>query len=397
MDLVRDMEIGEVRGYLKEKYFNGRKSALLLGEAGIGKSVATREAARDIAQARDKSFVDFAAADEALIQDIVCNPEKYFLFHDFRATELEPSDLLGIPQRIEIAGLEAMRYVPLLWAICLNKTAGMLFLDEFTQIQRLDVEAASYKTVLDRRAGDTYFSKDVMVVAAGNAPEHSKLANLLSAPLVNRFTIIKVGRPTLSQWARWMDENHPDWDRRILGYLQHFPDALLKMPDANETLEGFPTPRVWTDIACEIARFSEAFRLHEAIGKLGQETGLEFMGYLDTDVPDIEVLIENPSRFATLEKIDAKYLAATFVGVWLSLHTPAKPDDKADPKQKDIERIIPLINVMQKDREEFLVLAILSAGTMKSRAALSLIRSNKDLKRCLVDIVELDQTLDIGV
>jgi len=76
-------------------------------------------------------------------------------------------------------------------------TSGILFADEFTQINRPDVEAASYPVILDHLAGFVQFSSGTMVIAAGNAPEHSSIAHLISAPLASRFKIIRIQPPTV--------------------------------------------------------------------------------------------------------------------------------------------------------------------------------------------------------
>ena len=83
--------------------------------------------------------------------------------------ECEPSDLLGIPK--EVNG--AVSFRPLLWARCLSKCAGLLLLDELTNVSRPDVISASYKLIFDRRAGFVKFHEDVFIIACGNRPEYS--------------------------------------------------------------------------------------------------------------------------------------------------------------------------------------------------------------------------------
>jgi hypothetical protein len=61
------------------------------------------------------------------------------------------------------------------------------------------VEAASYQLVLDHVAGFCQFSKDVMVLAAGNTPEHSSVAHMISTPLADRFKIIRIDPPTVDR------------------------------------------------------------------------------------------------------------------------------------------------------------------------------------------------------
>jgi hypothetical protein len=95
------------------------------------------------------------------------DPDKYFVYVDLRLTECEPSDLIGIPRDVD----SSVQYKPLMWARCLSRSAGVLFLDELTNLQRPDVISACYKLLYDRKAGFTAFHEDVLVVAAGNTPE----------------------------------------------------------------------------------------------------------------------------------------------------------------------------------------------------------------------------------
>ena len=80
---------------------------------------------------------------------------------------LRREDLIGIPRSHN----QMSFYEPLAWAVLLSCTAGICFLDEFTQINRPDVESASYQVVLDKLVGFVEFNPNVMVIAAGNSPE----------------------------------------------------------------------------------------------------------------------------------------------------------------------------------------------------------------------------------
>jgi len=167
------LKIGKLENYLTKLYKVGpinhtRQSTLLLGAPGIGKSMSCWKLARRLARAVEKEFVDYDDDKAAMILE---NPDKYFVFVDLRLTECEPSDLLGLPHKIN----GSVRFSPLLWARCLNKAAGLLLLDELTNIQRPDLITVSYKLVFDREAGFTKFHRDVMIVAAGNRPEHSSV------------------------------------------------------------------------------------------------------------------------------------------------------------------------------------------------------------------------------
>ncbi|MBS7287550.1 MAG: ATP-binding protein, partial [Candidatus Freyarchaeota archaeon] len=65
------------------------ETLLLLGPPGVGKSETIRRVAMKLAERKGLNFVEFA--DGADVDGDV------FLFYDLRLTEVEPSDLLGIP------------------------------------------------------------------------------------------------------------------------------------------------------------------------------------------------------------------------------------------------------------------------------------------------------------
>ena len=205
------MKIGELATLIPELYRLDKSSLLFLGPPGIGKSTGVNEAAEIIARELGKECISYSDQEA---ERILANPDKFFVNVDFRLTEAEPSDFLGIPR--ERNG--AVAYHPLLWAMCLSKAAGILFLDEITNVQRLDVISATYKIVLDKRAGFTKFSNDVMVIAAGNNPEESTVANLHPAPLIDRVIIYPIEPASIIEWAGWMDANHATWDRRARGF-----------------------------------------------------------------------------------------------------------------------------------------------------------------------------------
>jgi len=83
-----------------------------------------------IAAQLKKKFIDYS---DDYAEEILANPDDFFVFVDLRLTECEPSDLCGIPRDRE----SNVKFLPLTWARYpqmgtrgLNQAAGMLLLDE---------------------------------------------------------------------------------------------------------------------------------------------------------------------------------------------------------------------------------------------------------------------------
>jgi len=139
------MRIPEIKEYLKT--ISPKRAVLILGAPGIGKSQVIREFAEEEAKRLGKEFVDYSDDD---YYDIIKEPDRYYVFVDFRLSECEPSDLLGTPRDVG----DAVTYKPLMWARAMSKAkTGVLLLDELTNVAsiRPDLASVAYKLVLDRK------------------------------------------------------------------------------------------------------------------------------------------------------------------------------------------------------------------------------------------------------
>lgn len=392
------MKIDQVRELIPHFYEADKSSVLLLGSPGIGKSTGVSEGARDIAKKLNREFVEY---DDTRAPEILAHPERFFLLVDFRLTGTEPSDLQGFPKEIDVPGIVggAVVYKPLLWAVCLSKTAGILLVDELTNIQRLDVISAAYQIVLDLKSGFTRFSDNVMVIAAGNMPDESTVANLLPAPLTNRFTRYTIECSTVEKWAEWMDQNIENWDRRTLGYLMQFRDHFLKLPNEAETLENFPTPRAWTKMARLGLRLPEKFFLETAIGSVGEGVGREYAAFCSIDIPTPQEFIENPDLFRQIgtqrRGADSRYLASVMIGTYLGTRPTGETESNIlREMEKRAEKAVPLLRVITKTHAEFLVLACLSFGKDRIHVAKPMIK-DKEIRDVLVSLGYFQNELEM--
>jgi hypothetical protein len=293
---------------------------LLLGPPGIGKSALVREAAAEIAHDAGRTMLEYNSRHLTGIDlnDVFGYPERYFVFVDLRLTEAEPVDLMGRPVTVRVGDIPQLVYQPAQWAALLSVAPGILFLDELTNVHRPDVLAAAYKLLQDRTAGFTAFCSGVQVIAAGNSPRHSVIANMLPTPLLNRVYCLEVQAPQLDQWACWMSFHHPGSEEKVLAYLYRFPGDLCRIPDEDEALGGYPTPRSYTFLARDLSAAVGAGLGAESIkslciAALGAEVGEKFFAFWRHPVPTFTELKGSPKVFDGLN-MDEKYIAVVAMG-----------------------------------------------------------------------------------
>jgi len=348
------LSVEEIKKIVKELYLAGdRDTVLLLGPPGVGKSMMVRELAEELAQRLGKEFIEY---NDLNADEILKNPQKYFVLVDFRMTEVEPSDLIGIPRDEN----GTVVYKPLKWAVVLNKCAGILFLDEITNVVRPDLQNAMYKITLDRKVGFIPLNKDVLVIAAGNTPEYSSTAVSLPAPLANRMSIYYVRAPTLEEWKEFMERTYGDnWDKRVYAFLQRFRNEnfFIRTPQNSETLEQFPTPRSWTKLALISHKIKDFEQLKAIVmSKVGREAGAHFITFIKVKVPEIEELIKKPELFNNL-KDDAKYIVAVQLSGVLEEIGKLMKDRKQYESEKLALKVLPLLKQIFKSNREILTLS----------------------------------------
>lgn len=225
---------------------------------------------------------------------------------DIRLSQMEPSDLRGIPFR---TGDSVEWAVP----VILPNTQrhgekGILFLDEITSAPP-SVSAAAYQLILDRRLGAYEVPNGWAIFAAGNRQGDRGVTYAMPAPLANRFSHFEV-EANLEDWSQWAFEN--GIDERLIGFLRFRPELLFDFdPVRNPTV--FPTPRSWEFAHRALQKFGgQPNLLKPALEAcVGQAAGIEFSAYLAnlSRMPDLDAIVEGREA-AVPRDTDLQYAVA---------------------------------------------------------------------------------------
>lgn len=230
---------------------------------------------------------------------------------DIRLSQMEPSDLRGIPFK---SGDTVEWAVPAMLPDADRQgPAGVLFLDEITSAAP-SVSAAAYQLILDRRLGAYEVPQGWVIFAAGNRQGDRGVTYTMPAPLANRFSHFEV-ELNVDDWAEWAYAR--GIDDRIIAFIRFRPDLLFDFDPAHNPA-AFPSPRSW-----EFAhRALQKFEVHPELlsGSLqacvGPAAGIElnaFITHLD-QMPDLDAIVRG-DPVPPPQEIDLQYaVAAALVG-----------------------------------------------------------------------------------
>lgn len=230
------------------------KATLLTAPAGLGKSSFVKEFAKGIGY------------------EVI----------DLRLSELEPSDLVGLPYlRDGVDGEKITAYAAPHWWPKKDKT--VLFLDELDRC-REDMQPIAMQLTLDRRAGGRNLPEGVIVFAACNGEKY--MTSAIDQALMDRFAVVDF-TPTVSEWLVWAEGAlvHPS--------VSSFIRANQKALDTPENLIGqanivSPSRRSWADLGFALNNLN---KIHSDLTKfdhlglfsmpfVGTEMGLQFQTWV---------------------------------------------------------------------------------------------------------------------
>ena len=200
---------------------------------------------------------------------------------DLRLSQMEPTDLRGIPYPSkDSAGGNVMAWAPPIElpseSLAAQYPIVILFLDEMNSAAP-SVQAAAYQLTLGRRIGTYKLPDNVVIVAAGNRESDKGVTYRMPTPLANRFVHLEV-RPDFDSWFTWAVKHNVHKD--VVGYLSFAKNDLFGF-DPRSASRAFNTPRTWV-FASDFLKDEDATdaELRDLIsGTIGDGLALKFMAH----------------------------------------------------------------------------------------------------------------------
>lgn len=230
---------------------------------------------------------------------------------DIRLSQMEPSDLRGIPFRSD--GVVEWAVPAILPDAKRHGPSGILFLDEITSAPP-SVSAAAYQLILDRKLGEYQIPAGWAIYAAGNRQGDRGVTYTMPAPLANRFSHFEF-EVNLDDWVAWAYAN--DIDERVIGFLRFRPELLFDFDPAQNPI-AFPSPRTWEFAHRALHKFADnRDMLSNALQAcVGPAAGIELAAFVENldKLPDIEAILRGEEVIMPKE-VDLQYaVAAALVG-----------------------------------------------------------------------------------
>jgi hypothetical protein len=230
---------------------------------------------------------------------------------DIRLSQLEPSDLRGIPFRV--GDLVEWAVPAMLPDKKRHGANGVLFLDEITSAPP-SVSAAAYQLILDRRLGAYQVPSGWAIFAAGNRQGDRGVTYTMPAPLANRFSHFEVD-VNLDDWVTWAYAS--GIDERVIAFLRFRPELLFDFDPAHNPV-AFPSPRSWEFTHRALQKFGDFpdILVGALQGCVGPAAGIELNAFIQNldNLPDIDAIL-NGDETQVPDEIDLQYaVASTLVG-----------------------------------------------------------------------------------
>ncbi len=283
---------------LLKVYYDRKIPVYLWGTMGIGKSSIVREVSREIAKHLNLGYIEGEP-----------DGEEKFGFIDIRISQLEPSDLRGLPNIYDDDNSDGKvtKWIIPNWLPRDEKSKGVLFFDELN-LAPPSIQASCYQLILDRRLGDYKLPDGWEIMSAGNTSQDKANVFDVPAPLLNRFAHLDLKVPSKEEWVEWA-LNH-GVDSSIVSFMEFKPSYLFKFDKKNKD-KAFATPRSW-EFMSKLIKDNPKLSIEDKhiliASTIGDGIATEFLAFLKLQSKiNIKEILDKPEIVMNIKELDLKY------------------------------------------------------------------------------------------
>lgn len=316
-------------------------SMMVWGAPGIGKSMLAKQYANENypllkdnlaeieklkARVADKSDDYTQSQLDAFVATLI-DQETNFI--DFRLSQIEPTDLRGIPVPVKryadaegnivfqhemVEGQSYRESTSVEWAapaaLKLNANwKGVIMFDEINSAMPI-VQAASYQLILDRCIGELKLPEGAFILAAGNRDTDGGVTFALATPLRDRMTHLTM-KADLEDWVNNFavkNRVHP----RVVGYLKSADSHFNTLNPQDPSHAGGTSPRSWVRVSdFEYYRDQNPNMPREILkamisGRVGDAIGSTYLAYTENvaDLPATMDILTGKVKDLSGRKLD---------------------------------------------------------------------------------------------
>jgi hypothetical protein len=307
---VNHQQLGSlIKAYYKTKTLRGKKLPLIIyGTFGVGKSTLIRDKAKEIAEKKSKELIEWNEITRDRKDEIVANPEKFFVLIDVRLSEFDSSDVKGLPDFTKDKTAIEWK-IPYFAKLLANpQSDGILFFDEINLATPL-VISSTYKIIHDRVVNESKINDNWLILCAGNKDDDRAYTHELASPVKDRAGEVELLPAGIEDWTDWATEN--GLDSRIIGFLNWKPSNLHKVNF--EDGQKYTTERGWERLHSLIRSVTDFKELDLVSGTaIGEGIAREFVAFCKIkDSVDLDKIISNPNQLKSITETSIRYFIVT--------------------------------------------------------------------------------------
>lgn len=223
---------------------------------------------------------------------------------DVRLSQMESSDLLGLPNFYEDGTRQRARHVPMETfplegdPIPEGYSGFLIFFDEINSAAR-ETQAACYKITLDRMVGQEKLHPRVKIMCAGNLETDGAIVEPMSTALQSRLCHMEL-ETDVKEWCEHAGARK--FDYRLTSFIQFKPSALydFKADHADRTFSSPRTLEFVSDYMLKYPNLDDEDALPIVAGMIGTGQASELLNFcrIFGKIPTISDICIAPEQIA---------------------------------------------------------------------------------------------------